>query len=82
MVHSGFWQILAATGSRFVGAAPTFPAGYEDGFPASGGGGLEMFPQTPPVQPARRGATAPAGEGKPGRKRLSVDMISRPGGFT
>ncbi|KAK4702158.1 hypothetical protein P7C70_g4069, partial [Phenoliferia sp. Uapishka_3] len=88
MVHSGFWQILAATGSRFVGQTPSFPPGFDDGLPAGGsgaGGALEMFSQRERMvggeMGARRGATAPEIGGK-GRKRLSVDMIGRPGGFT
>lgn len=103
MVHSGFWQILAATGSRFVGAGPgttTTASRFGDGMPGgSSPGGLEMF--GPGMQQSgvkgpsglgaagggpRRGETAPAagvgdGGNLKGKKRVSVDMISRPGGF-
>ncbi|KAM0752692.1 kinase-like protein [Meredithblackwellia eburnea MCA 4105] len=97
MVHSGFWQILAATGSRFLGVAPAFPNDL-DGLPMGGvSEGLEMFdskdknaagpPSPSPLSQGmqgRRGVTAPTMmgvEGRPSRKRVSIDMVGKPGNF-
>lgn len=92
MVHSGFWNILAATGSRFYSAAPAFPAtlgeeggdqldsGYLNlgGGVANGTAGRQLAPMS-----QRRGITSPALVSEVTRKkRVSIDMIGRPGGFT
>lgn len=89
MVHSGFWNILSATGSRFYGAAPAFPAtlgeedfdgeylGLGDGQQGGGQQGGRAALATD-----RRGVTSPALAGEVARKkRISIDMIGRPGNF-
>lgn len=92
MVHSGFWNILAATGSRFYSVAPAFPATLgeeggdrlDSGYLNLGGGvanGSAGRQPTPMAQ--RRGITSPTLVGEVTRKkRVSIDMIGRPGGFT
>lgn len=66
LVHSGFWNILAATGSRFYGSPLALVDNDVD--PVAGG--------------ARRAVTSPIlGSEAVRKKRISVNMISKPAGF-
>lgn len=88
MVHSGFWQILQATGSRFVsGVAPAFvggEVGFSDSSYGASGYGAHLPMPGGLGRPAVKGSMGQStGEGgsKKGR-RISVDMISNPVSFT
>lgn len=79
LVHSGFWNILAATGSRFYGAPPgrvedTFDQGYL---------GLNAGAAKGPIGDSRRAVTSPVvcGNEAVRKKRVAVGMIGRPTGF-
>ena len=79
LVHSGFWNILAATGSRFYGAPPgrvedTFDQGYL---------GLNAGASKGPIGDTRRAVTSPVVSGNEAvrKKRVGVGMIGRPTGF-
>lgn len=89
MIHSGFWNILSATGSRFLGAAPAFtsPLGGEGGYDDIRGVRTSMGPENPlntVGEGPRRGATTPTVSGGDisRKKRISVDQISKPTDFT
>lgn len=84
MVHSGFWNILSATGSRFYSAVPALPATLGEDDVDGGYLGLAEGQQGGRTVLARerRGVTSPALAGEVTRKkRISVDMIGRPGNF-
>lgn len=91
LLHSGFWQILSASGSRFLTSAPS-PAVVAPQFPPGFGDDIGFFhqqPSRPPPQQERRTQTAPAPmQGGAARqqdlkkkKRVSVDMVGKPQGF-
>lgn len=85
LLHDGFWQLLSATGSRFLAAAPSPPAVVAPTFPP--GFGSEPSSLLPYQQQERRAQTAPAAPGLRGqqalkkKKRVSVDMVGKPKGF-
>ncbi|BGP55589.1 hypothetical protein JCM8202v2_003194 [Rhodotorula sphaerocarpa] len=73
LVHSGFWNLLASTGSRFLG-----PAGA-----SATARPTESGDQTPPLTPVfdKSGGIAGNQAARPQPKRFSVDMIGRPQSF-
>ncbi|GAA5975738.1 hypothetical protein JCM11641_005855 [Rhodosporidiobolus odoratus] len=86
LVHSGFWDLLAATGSRFNGAQSRFrAAGVANGplptpsSPLSGSGESDPFARLAVAGGA--GATVGATQQAKKKKRISVDMIGRPKEF-
>ena len=76
LLHSGFWQILSASGSRFLTSAPS-PAVVAPQFPPGFGEDLER-PYLP--SPVRQGPAGKQSNLKK-NKRISVDMVGSPRGF-
>jgi len=81
LVHSGFWQLLSTTGSRFLATAvPAFPdelASAGDAY-AEEEGRVDYRAKT--AGPGVGGKDFRVGGG--GRDKVRKGMIGRPGGFT
>lgn len=86
MIHSGFWNILSATGSRFLGSAPAFTSNLgEAGVYNQNRAVRTSIEQSNALTAAgevqRRGVTTPNSNVGDRKKRISVDQISSPTGF-
>ncbi|GAA6050332.1 hypothetical protein JCM3770_002967 [Rhodotorula araucariae] len=87
LVHSGFWDLLAATGSRFyspsrlrMGVANGAPKPFSPGTPGSGSDPFAREMGAAPQLAGDAGARAAVRAAKQ-KKRIIVDMIGRPKDF-
>ena len=82
LVHGGFWDLLAATGSRFYSPSRLEMGVVNGGTSPSAAAGAapNPFAREMAAEVAARRA-GPAGRAVRQKKRVSVDMISRPRDF-